>query len=127
MHALAARRLMEPVDILGHHREQFALALPFGELQMRLVGLCGKAEHLVAVKAVELLGVSHEEGVAEYLLGRIIVLLVIQSVRGAKVGYAALGGYPRASEKHYPMRVFDDLPELFDVSHYRSLPMTRTF
>ena len=117
MDALAARSLMETVDVLGNDGAQDAVALPPGELEVRLIGFCGQADHLVAVEAVEFLGLLHEKGMAEDLFGRIIVLLMVETVSRTEIGDAALRGHARTAEKDDAAGILNDLSELFDIGH----------
>ena len=64
------------------------------------VGLGVLENHLVAVKTVEFLGLLHEEGVAEYFLGRIVVLLVVQSVHTAEVRDSGFSADTGAAEEY---------------------------
>jgi len=99
-HVFASGSLMQVVDVLGDDRFQFALAFQLRERVMRFVGLYVRVEHLVAVEFVKLLGMFEEKLVTEHQLGRIVVFLVVKSVRTAEIGDAALGGYARASEEY---------------------------
>ena len=77
IHHLAARHLVQPVDILGNHRLELARPLQLGQLLVGGVGLGVQAEHLVPVKPVEIPGVSHKIGMAENGLRRLVVLLAV--------------------------------------------------
>ena len=106
---LAAGFLVQPVDVLRHN----AVQLP-GLLQLRQLVVCGiglglEGKHLVPVEAVEIIGVAHEIRVAEHGLRRNVVFLVVEPVRRAEVGYAALGGNACSPEKHDALRDVDDL------------------
>ena len=108
---------MQPVDVLGDDRAELARFFQLRELVVRGVGLFVEAEHLVAVEAVEFPGLFDKEGVAENLLGRIVVLLIIQSVHAAEVGDAAFGAHARSAEKHDAFAFVDDLLQLFYSCH----------
>ena len=56
--------LVEPVDILGHHRQQLPLLLPFRQLSVGCVWLCVRAEHFRPVKAKKFFGIAFIEGMA---------------------------------------------------------------
>ncbi len=90
---------METVDVLGDDRFQLALSLQLGQTQVRRVGLCSLDNKLIPVEAVELLGALFPERVAQNLLGRVIVFLMVEPVHTAEVRDAALGGHARTAEK----------------------------
>ena len=118
-HVLAARFLMEAVDVLRHHGGQRARLLEFGQLAMRAVRLRVERQHAVAVEVEERAGVGVEEAAADHLLGRIGVLLRVQAVRAAEIGDAALGGHACAAEEHQAARrrVGHPAAERFDSAH----------
>ena len=100
VHGLAACGLVQPVDVLGDHRFQFALALQLCQPQVGGVGLCALHDELIAVKAVELLRVFLPEGVAQDRFRGVGVLLVVKPVHTAEVRDAALGGDARPAKEH---------------------------
>ena len=109
----AARRLVEPIDVLGHHGLELARLLQLRQLQMGSIGFGVRKEHLVVVEAVELLRILLEEGVAQNGLRGILVLLVVQAVHAAEIRDAALGRYARPAEKDDILTLVDPLLELF--------------
>ena len=109
----AARRLVEPIDVLGHHGLELARLLQLRQLQMGSIGLGVGKEHLVVVEAVELLRILLEEGVAQNGLRGILVLLVVQAVHAAEIRDAALGGHARPAEKDDILTLVDPFLELF--------------
>ena len=88
---LAARRLMQPVDILRNDGLELSLALQLGKAQMRTVGLGAVHDELVPMEFIVFLRMRHEKRVAQDRLGRIVILLVIEAVHTAKIRDAALG------------------------------------
>ena len=76
-HVFAARLLVQAVDVLRDHGTELALFLHLGQLKVRLVGFGVQGQHLVAVKAIELLGVQFKERAGEDGLGRVGVGLVV--------------------------------------------------
>ena len=77
VHGLAARGLMQPVNVLGDHGLQLALLFQLCQTQVCGVGLGSLYNELIAVKPVELFRVPFPEGVAENGLRRVLVLLVV--------------------------------------------------
>ena len=77
VYPLAARLLMQAVDVLGDDRRQLAHLLELCQRDVRRVGLCVRVDHLVKIVLKKLLGVAHKEGVAEHRLGRIGVLFLL--------------------------------------------------
>ena len=55
---------MQPVNILGHHRQQLPGLLPLGKLFVSGIGLCVRAEHFRPVKAKKFFGIAFIEGMA---------------------------------------------------------------
>ena len=124
VHGLAPRRLVEAVDVLGHHRVQLPRRLQLRQLQVGGVGLGVGKEHLVAVEAVELLRIFLEKGVAQNGLRRVLVLLVVQPVHAAEVGDSGLRAYPRAAEEHNVTTLTDPVLELLLLLiHGKSFPL----
>ena len=91
-HILAPRRLMQTVYVLGHDRREYALFFKLGELSVRGVRLCrdGIGEYFIAIESVEILRLALKESVAEHLLGRVVIFLIIQPVNAPKIRYTAL-------------------------------------
>ena len=100
VHHLAARRLVQTVDVLGHHGLALALALQFGQPQMGGIRLGPVDDELLAVEVKKLRGVGLVEGVGEHRLGRVLEFLVVQPVHRAEIGDAALGRNARPAEKY---------------------------
>ena len=96
----AAGLLMEAVDVLGDDGGQLAPFLPAGQLFVSGVRFCVRAEHLFTVKTVELLRMVQEKMMAQNLLRRPGVMLVIQPVHAAEIRDSALGGHARPAKKH---------------------------
>ena len=84
---------------------------------VRLVGLFVKTEHFVAVKAVEFRGSPLKKCVAEYFLGRIIVLLVVKSVNASEIGNTAFSAHSRSAEKYNSLAVVNYVLKLFNCAH----------
>ena len=63
-HLFAACCLVQPVDILGNDRFQLSFLLQLRQRQMRPVRLCIREQHLIAVKPVKFLWLSHIKAVA---------------------------------------------------------------
>ena len=99
VHGLAARGLMQPVNVLGDHGLQLALLFQLCQTQVCGVGLGSLYNELIAVKPVELFRVPFPEGVAENGLRRVVVFLVIQPIHTAEIRDAALGGHSRPAKK----------------------------
>ena len=86
------------------------------------IGLCVETEHFCPVKAVELLGLFHEEGMAEDSLGWIVPLLTVETVNASEVGNAAFRGDSCAAEEYYTVRISDYIRQFFDIVHIICLP-----
>lgn len=72
IHGLAARGLVQTVDVLGHDGPAFALALQRRQTQVGRVGLCPVDDELLAVEVKKFCGVGLVEGVGEHRLGRVL-------------------------------------------------------
>ena len=83
---------MQAVYVLGHDRREYALFFKLSELSVCGVRLCrdGIGEYFVAIESVEILRLALEECVAEHLLGRVVIFLIIQPVNASEIGYPAL-------------------------------------
>ena len=111
-HVFAARRLMQPVDVLGDHRLQPALSLKSGQTQMGGVGPGVLHDQLGPVKSVEFLRIRFKKAAADDLFRRVLPLLVVQTVHAAEIRDAALGAHPRAPEKHNIVALCDQILQL---------------
>ena len=100
VHHLAARRLVQTVDVLGHHGFALALALQFGQPQMGGIRLGPVDDELLAVKIVKFGRVGLVKRMGEHRLGRILEFLVVQPIYRAKIRDAALGRNARPAEKY---------------------------
>ena len=67
---------------------------------MSSVRLRVRKQHLVPVESVKFLRLSHIEGMAQDRLRRIIILLVVQSVRTPEIRNMALRGHAGTAEKY---------------------------
>ena len=116
VHRFAARRLMQPVNVLGDHRPQPALLLQLCQPQMGSVGLCVLYDQLIAVKTVKFLRVFLPEGMTEDGFGRVVVFLVVQPVHAAEIRDAALRRNARAAEKDDATAFCNDIFQCLDHS-----------
>ena len=73
------------VDVLRDDRGKLAGTLQLGQLEVGLVGLGAKGNHARAVEVVELGGMRDVEVVGEHLLGRVLEVLMVQTVLATKV------------------------------------------
>ena len=105
---------MQAVDVLGHHGQELPFLLPAGQDLVGDVGLEVQGEHLLPVKAEEILRPALVKAVGNDRFGRIFELLVIQAVHAAEVRDAGLGGHARAAEEYDPPGFIDPLFECFD-------------
>ena len=96
---LAARFLVQAVDVLGDDGFQFARFFQFGQFDVGHVRLSVEGQHLVAVEAVEFFRVIHKERMAEDRFGRVFIVLVVQTVSAAEIGDAAFRRDAGASEE----------------------------
>ena len=71
---------MKSVNVLGDNSRKLSRLFKLCKLIVRLVRLFVKTEHFVTIKAEELACFVNKKCVAENLLGRIIVLLIVQTV-----------------------------------------------
>ena len=116
---LAARRLMQPVNVLRDHSGQLAVLLPLRQLFVSCVGFGGQNQHFIPVETVKLFRIPVEKGVGKDLFRRIIILLIVQPVRAAKVRDPALRGDAGTAEKDDPAAGIDQLLKLF-ICHNQS-------
>ena len=114
---LAARFLVQAVDVLGDDGFQFARFFQFGQFDMGHVGLGVEGQHLVAVEAVKFFRVVHEEGMAEDRFGRVFIVLVVQAVGAAEIGDAAFRRDAGAAEEDDVIGIFDHVDEFFNICH----------
>ena len=121
-HVLGARRLVQAVDVLGDDRFQLALFFQPGQPQVGRVGLCALYNQLIPVKTVKLLGVLLPERVAQNLLGRVIVFLVVQPVHTAEIRDTALGGNARPAKENNVAALGNDLFEFCYHNKKRPFP-----
>ena len=111
-HVHGAGGLVEAIDVLRHHGSELAFALELGELEVSLVRLGVKRDHLRAIELVELCRVGLVEVVGEHRLGRISELLVIQAIHAAEIRNAACGGDAGAAKEHDALGTLDAPREL---------------
>ena len=97
---LAARRLVQAVDVLGDDGAEFSRLFQLGQLFVRGIGFCICKKHFVTVKPIKFSGVSAVEGMTQDGFGGIIILLMIQTVHTPEIRDAALGGDACAAEKN---------------------------
>ena len=114
-HMLTARRLMQPVNILGDHGGQDAHALQFGQGFVGGVGLCVREQHFFAVKAIEFFRIVLEKSMAQNRFRRIAPFLVVQSAGAAEVRDAALRRYARPAKEHRPSGILQHLRQTFHL------------
>ena len=88
------------------------LALELGELEVRLVGIGTKRNHLRAIKLEELRRMSLVEAVGKHGLGRIVELLVVQAINAAEIRNAARRGDARATKEDNALVALDASLEL---------------
>ena len=105
---------MQPVDVLGHHCQQFSGLFQLRQLFVRRIGLCRETDHLVPVKPVKILGMPFKISMAEDGLRRHVILLVIQPILAAEVRDAAFCGNACAAKKDDPVRRIHPFLQLFD-------------
>ena len=67
---------------------------------MRRIGLNALNNELFPVELVVFLRVPRKKCVAQDRLGRVFLLLIVQAVDTAEIGYSAFGGHARPAEKH---------------------------
>ena len=65
-------------------------------------------QHLVAVEAIELLGIFFIEVVRDDFFRRILVFHVVQTVLGTEIGNAAVGGNTGAGKEHDVSGIVDN-------------------
>ena len=75
------------------------------------------AEHFVTVKAEELACFVNKKCVAENLLRRIIVLLIVQTVNTSEVGDSAFCRNSRTAEKYYSFAFVNYALKFFECTH----------
>ena len=109
VHHLAARRLVQTVDVLRYNGTALALAFPLGQLEVSRIRLCIKSQHFRPIEAIKLLSFAQKERVAENGLRRVVVFLVVQPVHRAEIRDAALGRYARTAEKDNVVAAVDPL------------------
>ena len=116
---------MQPVDVLRDDRAQLPLALKLGKTEMDTVRLHAVDNELLAVEAVIFLRVPVKEAAAQNSLGRVLPLLVIQSVDAPEVGYAALGADARAAEENDIIALRDHVMQQgYFIFHVSTAPLT---
>ena len=96
----AARGLMQAVNVLSDDGPELSRLFKLRKLQVRRVWLNSVDDELLPMKAIVLLGVFHKKRMAEYGLGRVLPLLVVQTVDAAEIGDPALGAHASAAEEH---------------------------
>ena len=72
---------MKPINVLRDHRRKLSLLLHLRKFSMRRVRLCIQKHHLILIKFIESLRILHKEAMTYNLLRRILILLLIKSVR----------------------------------------------
>ena len=75
---------------------------------MSPIGFCIRKEHLVAVKTKEFSRITLIEGIAQYGLRRIVILLMIQSIHTAEIRNSAFSGYTGSAKKDYIVIFLND-------------------
>ena len=92
---------MQTVYVLRNDASEFSQLFESRKLFVDYVWFCPRNKHFVAVKLKKFLGVSHEKVMAQNILWRVLVLLVVQSVGRTKIGNVTFGRYTRSAEKNY--------------------------
>ena len=105
----AARRLMQPVNVLRDDGFQLALRFPLRQLSVGGVGLRSGQPQLFMVKAIVFLRVFLKKRVGQNLLRRILVFLIVKPVHAAEIRDAALRRDAGAAEKHDVVAAVDEL------------------
>ena len=124
-HLLAARRLMQAVDILGDDRLALASALQLRQRQMGGVGLCLRIEHHPAVKIPEFIRVSDKVFMREHFFIAAAPGGVVNALMGAaEIRDAAGGRHARPAEKYDIPRLRDPLPECFRFFGHYVFPLS---
>ena len=116
-HLLAARQLVETVDVLGDDSPQLARTLQLRQLPVGGVGLRTGDQQLFPIEVEKFLRVVFVEGVAQHDLRGIGELLVVEAVHAAEVGDARLSAHAGASEKYDVVALVDPLLQLFQLFH----------
>lgn len=113
INVFAARRLMQPVDILRQHRLDFAFLFKPCQRDMHGVRHGGRIYHILFVVIVKVFRAPREEGVRDNDFGRKspLVFGVVNAVLPAEVRDVACGGYARAAEENGVIAVVDNFPE----------------
>ena len=120
VYALAARFLVQAVNVLSHDRRQLPRLLQLCQLTVGCVWLRVQTQHLFTVEIKKLRRVPHIKAVAQHFLRRIAERLVIQAVYTAKIGNPAFCGYSRSAEKHNPAAFVYHLLKLLHLCHSES-------
>ena len=116
---------MQPIDILRDDRAQLPLALELGKAKMDTVRLHAVDDELLTVEAVIFLRVPVKEAAAQNSLGRILPLLVIQTIDAPEVGYAALSADSRAAEENDIVALRDHVVQnSYFIFHVPTAPLT---
>ena len=125
--ALAARGLMQPVNVLRDDGAQLPFPLKLGKPPVRRVRLHRFVrDELGAVKAEEFFRVLLEKRVAQNRLRGIFIFLPVQPVRAAKIRDAGFRGHARAAEKDDVVAPGDPLAEHRNiVLHGNTPPFTK--
>ena len=116
-HFSAARQLMQSIDVLGHHSQQFSRLLQFRQLFVGGVGFGIQIEHPAAVKGKELLRVFLVKVVAEYLLRRVTVPLLVKAVHAAEIWQARFRTPPCSAECDDPAACVNKFLQLLNSCH----------
>ena len=116
---LRARRLMEPVDVLRHHRRENAAPFQLCERIVPRIRLCCEVDKAPPVEVEEFLRMRHEEAVRCHLLGGELSVqrLAVDAARAAKVGNARLCRHARPAEEHRVAASCEDFSETIDLLH----------
>lgn len=72
---IAASGLMQPIDVLRYNRLAYPLRLQLRKFAMASIGFRIEREHAVAIKIVELLGMSFKKAMAYHFFRRIRIFL----------------------------------------------------
>ena len=101
--------LMQSVDILGNYSLEFSFFLKLRKLDVRDIRFYAIKKDLFSVKTIKLFRIFHKKRVTDDFLGRIIILLIIQSVNTAEVRDTALGRHTGSTKEYYVVAAFNHL------------------
>ena len=124
-HLFAACLLVQTVNILGDNRLHLPCPLQLSKLSVRRIRLSVQGKHLILVKPVEFIGLSHKEAMADNRLRRILVLDMIEAILAPEVRNSALRGNPRPSEEDNVIASINDLLQLSDFLRIHEFLLSR--